>query len=220
VHLNAPLVHRPYRVNPGIHRRAELMSEGAGLLLSVRGEARRMVAPDNAQVDVTIAVSRGSKAEAARAAAAGLDGLTADLAALGGVALEAATGRRPLTWSAQSMATYAERAHDQDTGQYEPTGQVIAAVAVVVAVRAFELLDALGAVLAGRETVTVQGSPGTSTGTIPPGRGCAPTRSRPLSARTAITLPRSEGRCAAWSTSPTPGSSAETTGSPGSPAAG
>jgi uncharacterized protein YggE len=133
------------------------MSEGAGLLLSVRGEARRMVAPDNAQVDVTIAVSRGSKAEAAGAAAAGLDRLTADLAALGGVALEAATGRRSLTWSAQSMATYAERAHDQDTGQYEPTGQVIAAVAVVVAVRAFELLDALGAVLAGRETVTVQG---------------------------------------------------------------
>jgi uncharacterized protein YggE len=34
---------------------------------------------------------------------------------------------------------------------------VIAAVAVVVAVGAFELLDALGSVLAGRESVTVQG---------------------------------------------------------------
>lgn len=133
------------------------MSEAAGVLLSVRGEARRMVAPDYAQVDVTIAVSRGSKAEAARAAAEGLDGLTADLAALGGVALEAGTGRRPLTWSAQSMATYAERAHDKDSGQYQPTGQVIAAVAVVVAVGAFEQLDALGAVLVGRESVTVQG---------------------------------------------------------------
>jgi uncharacterized protein len=135
----------------------ELMSEAAGLLLSVRGEARRVVGPDHARVDVTVAVSRGSKAEAARAAAVGLDGLTADLAALGGVALEAGTGRRQLTWSAQSMATYAERAHDEDTGQYQPTGQVIAAVTVVVAVRAFELLDALGAVLVGRETVTVQG---------------------------------------------------------------
>ncbi|MGH3401859.1 MAG: SIMPL domain-containing protein [Streptosporangiaceae bacterium] len=135
----------------------ELMSEAAGLLLSVRGEARREVAPDHAQVEVTVAASRGSKAEAARAAAEGLDGLTADLAALGGVALEAGTGRRPLTWSAQSITTYAERAHDQDTGQYLPTGQVTAAVAVVVAVRAFELLDALGAVLAGGEMVTVQG---------------------------------------------------------------
>jgi hypothetical protein len=133
------------------------MSEAAGLLLSVRGEARRVVPPDHAQVDVTIAASRGSKADAARAAAEGLDGLTADLAALGAVALEAGTGRRPLTWSAQSMATYAVRAHDQDTGQYQPTGQVIAAVAVVVGVRAFELLEALGAVLAGRETITVQG---------------------------------------------------------------
>ncbi|MGH3155745.1 MAG: SIMPL domain-containing protein, partial [Streptosporangiaceae bacterium] len=122
------------------------MSEAAGLLLSVRGEARREVAPDHAQVEVTVAASRGSKAEAARAAAEGLDGLTADLAALGGVALEAGTGRRPLTWSAQSITTYAERAHDQDTGQYLPTGQVTAAVAVVAAVRAFELLDALGAV--------------------------------------------------------------------------
>lgn len=133
------------------------MSEAARLLLSVRGEARRMVAPDHAQVDVTISVSRGSKADAARAAAEGLDGLTADLAALGAVALEAGTSRHPLTWSAQSMTTYAERAHDQDTGQYQPTGQVIAAVAVVVAVRAFELLDALGAVLTDREAVTVQG---------------------------------------------------------------
>jgi uncharacterized protein YggE len=133
------------------------MSETAGLLLSVRGEARRVVPPDHAQVDVTIEVSRGSKADAARAAAEGLDGFTADLAALGAVALEAGTSRRPLTWSAQSMATYAERAHDKDTGQYQPTGQVIAAVVVVVAVRALELLDALGAVLARREAVAVQG---------------------------------------------------------------
>jgi hypothetical protein len=51
-----------------------------------------------------------------------LDNLTADLAARGGVALDAGTGRRPLTWSAQSVTTYAERAHDENTGQYEPAG--------------------------------------------------------------------------------------------------
>ena len=93
--------------------------------------------------------------EALRAAAAGLGSLTTDLAARGGVALDAGSGRRPLTWSAQSAQTYAERAYDETTGQYQPTGQVTAVVAVMIAVRAFELLDALGAVLAAREAVTV-----------------------------------------------------------------
>ena len=132
-----------------------LVSDPAGLLVSVRGEARRMVPPDYALVFATIASSRGSKAEAVRAVAGGLDSLAADLAARGGVALDAGTGRRPLTWSAQSVQTYPERAHDETTGQYQPTGQMTAAVAVVIGVRAFELLDALGGVLAAREAVTV-----------------------------------------------------------------
>ena len=132
------------------------MSDPAGLLVSVRGEARRMVPPDYALVAATIASSRGSKVEAVQAAAASLDSLTADLAARGGVALDAGTGRRPLTWSAQSAQTFAERAHDESTGQYLLTGQVTAAVAVVIGVRAFGLLDALGGVLAAREAVTVQ----------------------------------------------------------------
>jgi uncharacterized protein YggE len=131
------------------------VSDAAGLLVSVRGEARWMVPPDYALVAATIASSRGSKAGAVRAVAAGLDSLTADLAARGGVALDAGTGRRPLTWSAQSVTTYAERAHDESTGQYQPTGQVTAAVAVMIGVRAFGLLDALGGVLAAREAVTV-----------------------------------------------------------------
>ena len=131
------------------------MSDPAGLRLSVRGEARQMVPPDYALVAATIASSQGSKVEAVRVAAAELDSLTADLAARGGVALDAGTGRRPLTWSARSVATYAEQAHDENTGQYLPTGQVTATVAVMIAVRAFELLDALGAVLAAHEAVTV-----------------------------------------------------------------
>jgi uncharacterized protein len=131
------------------------MSDPADLLLSVRGEARRMVPPDYASIAVTIASSRGSKAEAVRAAAAGLDSLTADLAARGGVALDAGTGRRPLTWSARSVTTYVERVHDKKTGRSEPTGMVTAALAVVITVRAFELLDVLGAVLPNHEAVSV-----------------------------------------------------------------
>ena len=131
------------------------MSDPVGLLLSVRGEARRMVPPDCAVVTAGIACLRGPKAEAVRAAAAELDGLTADLAAQGGVALGAGTGRRPLTWSAQSATTHAERAYDDKTGRHQLTGRVTAAVALVITVRAFGLLDALGAVLAAHEAVSV-----------------------------------------------------------------
>ncbi|MGI8445866.1 MAG: SIMPL domain-containing protein [Streptosporangiaceae bacterium] len=131
------------------------MGDPAGLLLSVRGEARLMVPPDYATVAAVDEATRGSKAEALRAAAAGLDSLTTDLAAQGGVALDASTGRRPLTWSAQSATTHAEHAHDEQTGSYQPTGQMTAAVAVTIAVRAFELLDTLGAVLAAHEAVSV-----------------------------------------------------------------
>ncbi len=132
------------------------MSDPAELLVSVRGEARRMVPPDYAIVAARIDASRGSKAAAVRAAAAALDSLTDDLAERGGVALDTRTGRCALTWSAQSATTYVERGHDKRTGQYQPTGQVTAAVTVIIAVRAFELLDGLGAVLAVHEAVSVQ----------------------------------------------------------------
>jgi uncharacterized protein len=131
------------------------MSDPGELLLSVRGEARQMVAPDSATVLATIAVPRGAKAEALRAAAADLDSLTADLAVQGGVALDAGTGRRSLTWSARSATTHEERAEDSRTGRYEPTGRVTAVVEVMITVRAFDLLDALGTVLASHETVSV-----------------------------------------------------------------
>ena len=132
------------------------MSDPAGLLLSVRGEARRMVPPDCAVVAAGIECQRGSKAEAMQATAAELDSLTADLAAQSGVALDAGTGRRTRTWSAQSATTHAERAYDERTGRHELTGRVTAAVAVVITVRAFGLLDALGAVLSAHEAVSVQ----------------------------------------------------------------
>ncbi len=131
------------------------MSDPTGPFLSVRGDARQTVAPDYVILAGAIELSRGSKAEAVRAAASGLDRLTADLAALGGVALGVDTERRPLTWSAQSATTRVERDHNKKTGRYEPTGQVTATVTVLIAVRAFDTLDALGAVLAGHETLNV-----------------------------------------------------------------
>jgi uncharacterized protein YggE len=131
------------------------MSEPTGPLLSVRGNARLTVAPDYVILSGAIELSRDAKAAAVRAAAAALDGLTADLAALGAVALSAETERSRLTWSAQSATTRPERNENEQTGRHEPTGRVIATVAVVITVRAFDLLDALGAALAAHETLSM-----------------------------------------------------------------
>jgi uncharacterized protein YggE len=132
------------------------MSDPTGPLLSVRGDARQTVPPDYVILGSAIALSRDSKAAALRAAAAALDRLIAGLASLGGVVLGAGTERRPLTWSAQSATTHVERDHDEQTGRYEPTGQVTATVAVMITVRDFGLLDVLGAALAAHEAVDVQ----------------------------------------------------------------
>jgi uncharacterized protein YggE len=132
------------------------MSEPTGPLLSVRGDARLTVAPDYVILSGAIEVSRDSKARAVRAAAAALDGLTADLAALGAVALSADTERSRLTWSAQSAATRPERKQNEQTGNYELTGQVSATVDVLIGVRDFGLLDALGTALATHESFNVR----------------------------------------------------------------
>jgi hypothetical protein len=81
------------------------MNDAGSVLLSVRAEARQMVAPDYAVVDGLIEHTAGSKQEAVRSAGASVDRLTADLAAAGGVAFDAGAQRRPLTWSAHSLAT-------------------------------------------------------------------------------------------------------------------
>lgn len=125
-----------------------------GVLVSVRGEARRTVPPDSVAIAGTVASTRGSKAEAARAAASALADLTADLAALGGIALGVDTARRPLTWSAHSASTREELAHDKQTGQHGPTGRVVATVALMITVRDFDLLDELGGRVIAHEAIS------------------------------------------------------------------
>jgi uncharacterized protein YggE len=132
------------------------VSEPTGPLLSVRGDARLTVAPDYVILSGAIELTRDAKADAVRAAAAALDGLTANLAALGAVALSPETERSRLTWSAQSAATRPERKDNEQTGHYEPTGRVIATVDVMIAARDFALLDALGAALATHESFNVR----------------------------------------------------------------
>jgi uncharacterized protein len=133
------------------------MNGGGSPLLSVRAEARQLVAPDYAVVDGLIEHTARSKVEAVRSVTGSLDRLTADLAALGAVPFDEGAGRRPLTWSAYSSATREELYHDTETRRMERSGLVIATVALRVTVRDLDRLDDLSGVLAAQPGLNVHG---------------------------------------------------------------
>jgi uncharacterized protein len=133
------------------------MNDGGSPLLSVRAEARRLVAPDYAVVDGLIEHTAPSKVEAVQSVTGSLDRLTADLATLGAVPFDEGAGRRPLTWSAYSSATREELYHDKETMRMERTGQVTATVALRVTVRDLDRLDDLSGVLAAQPSLNVHG---------------------------------------------------------------
>src|SRR4051812_21611026 len=108
------------------------MTERSAPVLSVRGEARRTVAPDSVLLPGAITLTAGSKPDALHEAAAALDLVTADLRSLGGSPLTPETERAALTWSAFSAATHAEGYHDPATGEHRLTGRVSATVAVII----------------------------------------------------------------------------------------
>lgn len=124
-------------------------------LVSVRGEARVVVAPDFASMSGVLRVTRDTKAEALRAAAVALKQLTDELGSLGGVPLTADSQTRPLVWAAYSAGTDLEHDQDAQTGRYGPTGRVVASVSVSLTVRAFDLLDRLSDALAIHEAFNV-----------------------------------------------------------------
>lgn len=131
------------------------MNDEGGVLVSVRAEARQLVAPDYAVVDGRIEHTAGSKAEAVGLVTASLDRLTADLSALGAVPFDEGTGRRPLTWSAHSSTTQEERYHDKETGRLVRSGEVTARVALRVTVRDPDILSDLGGALAAHPALDV-----------------------------------------------------------------
>lgn len=128
------------------HKKRSDGADDEGTVLSIRAEAQRTVAPDSVVLGGGITTWRVWKPEAVAAAAAALDHLTAELSALGGVPLTLNTKRSPLSWSAFSATTHAEREHDKETGRHELTARILSTVAVRVVARDFSLLEALGAV--------------------------------------------------------------------------
>jgi uncharacterized protein YggE len=130
-------------------------SETITALLSVRGEARATVPPDFGVLNGVLRATQNTKAEALEVVAAELSQLTSELGSLGGVPLTVGSERRPLNWSAYSATTEVEHEHDEQTRRYGPTGRIIALVTLHLVVRAFDLLDRLGGVLATHEAFRV-----------------------------------------------------------------
>lgn len=132
------------------------MNDADSMVLSVRADARQLVAPDYAVLDGLIEHTAHSKTEALQLVTASLDRLTADLTARGAVPFDEDAGHRPLTWSAHSAATREERYHDQVTGRVQRSGLVTATVALRVTVRDLDALDDLSGVLAAHPSLNVR----------------------------------------------------------------
>lgn len=125
------------------------------VVISVRGEASAVVAPDLAALFCQVRTTAAGKAAALATAADVLRNVEADLAGLGGV-VAAGDGRRvPLCWVASSASSYEEMYWDRHTDEQRPTGQVSASVNVEVRVRDLELLQPVGAALARHDRIHV-----------------------------------------------------------------
>lgn len=120
--------------------------------LSVRGDARRTVAPDYATLQGQLTAFAPTKAEALAVVRAAQDGTTTALARLDGVALTVDSSHAPLTWSLGSVTTHDERDFDGTTGSSGRTGRVFAHGELFVTVRDLsrlsEVSDALNRITA------------------------------------------------------------------------
>jgi uncharacterized protein YggE len=132
-----------------------MSTDDAHTLLSVRGEAQRTVAPDQATIWCSAAGVAATPAEAARAVTDTLIALTGELAGLGGRPLTPDTARSPLTWSAQSLTVQPEHDHDKVTGIHGPTGRQHASVSIVLTVRDFGLLSEISSMITGHSRLSV-----------------------------------------------------------------
>ncbi|HEY8300788.1 MAG TPA: SIMPL domain-containing protein, partial [Jatrophihabitans sp.] len=123
------------------------------VVISVRGEASSVVAPDVALLACHVQTRAPDKAPALAAAAGDLRTVEAALASLGGVVATSESRRVPLSWAASSVHTQEESYWDRHTEQQRPTGQIVATVDVQVRVRDLDLLSQVGDALAGQQSL-------------------------------------------------------------------
>jgi uncharacterized protein YggE len=133
------------------------VTDSLGPVLSVRGHARQSVPPDSASIFGSLEVVDESKVAVLDEASRLVGQITIALEALGAVAQEAGTERRPLTWSTRTVGTRKELIHNYQTQQAEETGRIFAHVAMQFEIRDFELLDPLADALAKHEMFNIHG---------------------------------------------------------------
>jgi hypothetical protein len=127
-------------------------------LLSVLGEARVSVPPDDVVLSCRISTVSATKPEALHDAAGALQSVVEDLRALGGQPLTVASRREDLTWSAGSATTWTRHDHDHDVGDVpHPPEQVVAEVSLDVVVRDLGRLDSVGRALSQQPATHVNG---------------------------------------------------------------
>jgi hypothetical protein len=117
------------------------------VIVSVRGDAERTVAPDYVVVHCSIRAIADSKVGALEQLATAQQTLLNGLAELGGTPLTVQTRRAALTWSISSVGTGDEHDVDKATGRHGPTGRVIANATAVITSRELARLDDLGRAL-------------------------------------------------------------------------
>lgn len=123
-------------------------------LVSVRADAQLEVEPDLLRVAVSLSRTAPDAATARHETAQLLQRLTDRLAALGGATKTAASGREPLTWSAQGLQVHSDWDYDEN-GHRTGLERHSAVVGVLLTVRDFDLLAALQRALTGEDGIDV-----------------------------------------------------------------
>lgn len=103
----------------------------------------------------TVSATSESKSAAMSEVRAALPRILSELARLGGEVLTAETTRAPLTWSAQSMRTQEEHAHDKVSGIHGPTGRHQSCVSLLITVRDFSLFAGVSAAMTRSDSIEV-----------------------------------------------------------------
>lgn len=127
------------------------------MLVSVRGEAERTVAPDYVTLHCGLRTIGSSKVDALGQLRQVQQALVGVLAQLGGTPLTVQSRRAPLTWSLGSVNTYDENDFDRDTGHHGPTGRIVAEATLMVTSRSLARLNDLGDALASVRNAHVGG---------------------------------------------------------------
>ncbi len=131
------------------------MNEPSTAVLSVRGEASRLVPPDSGLFHAAITCVRPTKADALTAAGAAVTALTAELAAIGGRVRT--PERSPLSWAVDATSTRPEMDYERKARTPTGTGRTYATVALRIQLRDFDRIDDVAAILEGIDELDVRG---------------------------------------------------------------